>query len=107
MNQLIENIVAQDADTDVGNLLKTGGTNADFGTVISYVRDVISLLINFAGIIALIMIFYATIIYVTSYGDDAKIETAKKTLLWSIIGVIIVALAWIIVYFVNKKLFYS
>ena len=75
-----------------------GGTGADFNTVMAYIDTIIRVAINLAGIIALVMVFYATILYVTSYGDDTKIETAKKTLLWSIIGLVFIAFARLLVY---------
>jgi len=87
--------IDQDANSIFHNI---GGTEADLDSVVSYIDTIINVAIDFAGIVALVMVFYATILYVTSYGDDSKIETAKKTLLWSIIGLLFVAFAKLIVY---------
>jgi heme/copper-type cytochrome/quinol oxidase subunit 2 len=51
----------------------------------------------FAGIIfiiGIIMMLYAAFLYMTSGGDDSKIEKAKKTLVWGIVGIIVALLAY-------------
>lgn len=53
-----------------------------------------------AGTVALIFVFIGGISYMTSAGDPAKIKKAKDTILYSIIGLIIVALAFTITAFV-------
>jgi len=82
-----------------------GGADANLNAVMEIINKSINILIDFSGIVALIMVFYATIIYVTSYGDDAKIETAKKTLTWAIIGLVVVAFSKLILYLIGKEVF--
>jgi hypothetical protein len=51
----------------------------------------------FAGIVFIIgtlMMLYAAFLYMTSGGDDSKIEKAKKTLVWGIVGIIVALLAY-------------
>jgi hypothetical protein len=50
-----------------------------------------------------IMIIYAGFRYVTSGGRDESVKGAKNTILYAIIGLVIVALAQIIVHFVLAK----
>jgi hypothetical protein len=52
------------------------------------------------GAIAIIMIIYGGFRYITSGGDSGKVGSAKNTLIYAIIGLIIVALAQLIVRFV-------
>ncbi len=40
-----------------------------------------------------IMFLYAGFMFITAAGDDEKIKTAKKIVLWSIIGVVVMLLA--------------
>ncbi len=47
--------------------------------------------------VATVMIVIAGIMYIVSSGDTARIERAKSTLLFAIIGLIIALLAWVIV----------
>lgn len=52
------------------------------------------------GAISIIMIIYGGFRYITSGGDSGKVGSAKNTLIYAIIGLIIVALAQLIVRFV-------
>lgn len=52
------------------------------------------------GAISIIMIIYGGFRYITSGGDSGKVGSAKNTLIYAIVGLIIVALAQIIVNFV-------
>ncbi len=55
------------------------------------------------GIIAVIMIIIGGFKYITSGGSTDKVSSAKNTLIYAIVGLIIVALAQFIVKFVLTK----
>ena len=55
--------------------------------------NTLSWVIGIAGFVALIFIVYGGALYVSSRGEPTKIETAKKTLMYSIIGIFLVAVA--------------
>lgn len=65
-----------------------------------YVKFALNLLSIIVGIAAVIMIIIAGLKYVTSGGKDESVKSAKNTILYAIIGLVIVALAQIIVHFV-------
>ena len=73
---------------------------SDVNTLISTVINIFSIVV---GIIAVIMIVYGGFRYITSGGDTTKVTTARNTILYAIIGLIVVALAQFIVKFVLKK----
>lgn len=52
------------------------------------------------GIIAVVMIIVGGIQYITSGGDSGNVTKAKNTILYAVIGLVVVALAQIIVQFV-------
>lgn len=52
------------------------------------------------GAISIIMIIYGGFRYITSGGDSGKVGNAKNTLIYAIVGLVIVALAQLIVNFV-------
>ena len=52
------------------------------------------------GAVSIIMIIYGGFRYITSGGDSGRVGNAKNTLLYAIVGLIIVAIAQIIVHFV-------
>jgi amino acid transporter len=54
------------------------------------------------GGIAMIFVIYGGILYMTSQGDPAKVEKAKKTLMWAVIGIILIALSYGIVVSLNQ-----
>lgn len=56
------------------------------------------------GIIAVVMIMIAGYKYITSSGDSTKVSSAKNTLVYAVIGLIIVALSQTIVKYVVGKL---
>jgi heme/copper-type cytochrome/quinol oxidase subunit 2 len=67
------------------------------------VANVINILSVIVGIVAVIMIIYAGFRYVSSGGREESVKGAKNTILYAIIGLVIVALAQIIVHFVLAK----
>lgn len=70
----------------------------------SGVTDVIATLINLlsvvVGIAAVVMIIIAGFKYITSGGESSNVAGAKNTLIYAIVGLIIVVLAQFIVHFV-------
>ncbi len=84
---------------------KTGDATADeAGT---QVNNIVRLVINtfswVVGIISVIMIIIGGLKYITSGGEGSNISAAKNTILYAIIGLVIVALAQIVVQFVLKN----
>lgn len=67
------------------------------------VQLIVNILTTIVGVVAVIMIIVGGFKYVTSGGDSGKISSAKSTIIYSIVGLIIVALAQVIVRFVLSK----
>ncbi len=71
------------------------------------VNDTVKLGLNLfsaiVGIISVVMIIIGGIRYITSGGDSSKVSAAQNTVLYAVIGLVVVALAQIIVQFVLKK----
>lgn len=68
------------------------------------VADIITILSWIVGVVAVIAIIIGGFRYVTSGGDSAKINGAKNTILYAIVGLIIVAVSQLIVIFVLGRL---
>lgn len=60
----------------------------------------ITYILSFLGVIFLALAIYAGILWMTSQGNEKTVEKAKDILINSVIGLIIVALAYAISYFV-------
>lgn len=67
------------------------------------IADIINVFTVIIGIAAVIMIIIGGFHYITSGGSDEKVKKAKNTILYAIIGLVVVALAQIIVKFVLNK----
>lgn len=76
--------------------------STDLSERINKVVDVVSVLV---GIIAVIMIIIAGLRYVTSNGDSGSVGSAKNTLLYAVVGLIVVAFAQTIVKFVLNRIY--
>jgi hypothetical protein len=70
----------------------------------SIVHTIVNLLSAVVGLVAVIMIIAGGFRYITSGGNDTSVTSAKNTILYAIIGLVVVALAQLIVRFTLSKL---
>ncbi|MEA3323396.1 MAG: hypothetical protein U9Q12_04185 [Patescibacteria group bacterium] len=63
----------------------------------SLVTSVLQFVVTLVGVIAVLVIIVAGIMYMTSGGDTARVQTAKKALWAGVIGLSIAILSLIIV----------
>lgn len=73
------------------------GSNTSLDNLIANAVNILSILI---GVVAVIMIMVGGFKYITASGDSSKLGSAKNTIIYAIIGLVIVALAQGIVHFV-------
>lgn len=64
------------------------------------VTSILNAVIGVLGIVAVIVIIIGGVTYMTSSGDAGKVKKAKDTILYGVIGLVVVALAFAIVNFV-------
>jgi hypothetical protein len=95
---------APNTDAVCQGVTLTGGTCSNDATPISKtIKLVINILSIVAAVAAVIMIMVGGLRYVTSGGDSSKTASAKNTIIYSIIGLIVVALAQFLVKFVIAR----
>lgn len=87
--------LAQGLKTNVGI---PAGTQA--APLIVAIINILNGLLVLAGIAALIFLIIGGFRYIFSQGDEDQTETAKSTILYAIIGLIVIALAAAVVNFV-------
>lgn len=75
---------------DQGN---TGGIN-------QLLKKIVNVFSAIVGVVAVIMIIVGGLRYITSGGESGNVSTAKNTLIYAIVGLVIVALAQLIVHYV-------
>lgn len=67
------------------------------------IASVVNILSSLVGVVAVIMIIIGGFRYITSAGDSNRVSSAKNTIIYALIGLVIVALAQVIVQFVLKR----
>ncbi len=67
------------------------------------IRTIINIFSLVVGVVAVIMIIIGGLKYITSGGDSSNVTGAKNTILYAIIGLVIVALSQVIVRFVLSR----
>jgi hypothetical protein len=72
---------------------QTGGE----GSLRQIVLNIVNFILIFLGLIAVIMIIYGGITYVTSAGNNEAIEKAKKIIMYAIIGIVVVLVSFALV----------
>jgi hypothetical protein len=110
--------LAQSAQQQINNGLCTGAnlqftenpgacntaTNDATASINRIVHTIVNLLSAVVGIVAVIMIIVGGFRYITSGGNDTSVTAAKNTILYAIIGLVVVALAQVLVRFTLSKL---
>ena len=94
MKELVTTLAAASIET-VGD-----GDGDSVGSVTGILNAVIAVL----GIVAVVVIIIGGVSYMTSSGDAGKVKKAKDTILYGVIGLVIVALSFAIVNFVISNI---
>ncbi len=68
------------------------------------IYNVAETLLAFLAALSVLVIAIAGIMYITSTGDETRIDNAKKWLLYAIIGLVIALVSYLIVYAVGQML---
>ena len=79
-------------------------TNLDINSVYQKFVKIMNWIFSFAIVLAVILIMWGGISYMTAGGDDTKIGAAKKRVLYGLLGIAIVIAAWGLIYLVSRFL---
>ena len=93
-------VAAIQCGTDNAAGVPANSTPGSIDTTITHIVNLISVAV---GIAAVIMIIVGGFRYITSGGKQESVTSAKNTIMYALIGLVIVALAQIIVKFVLNK----
>lgn len=98
----ISNSLDQGINAATGNSTACGASTAGEGPsdLQTLAKRVVNFLSVIVGVVAVIMIIVGGFRYITSGGESSNVSGAKNTLIYAIVGLIIVALAQFIVHFV-------
>ena len=70
---------------------------ADAECIVNLLQTIITWVLAIAGSLAMLMLIYGGIRYILSTGDEKRLEGAKKTILWAIIGIIVITASYLLV----------
>jgi len=80
------------------------GTDLPEGTVTGIISSIMTWILGLVGFLGVIGFAISGILYLTAAGDEDKISTAKKSMTWSIVGVIVALLGVVIINAANSML---
>ena len=84
---------------NIGNCVGSSCVNPN-----DMVINLIQWVVGVAGVVSAVFVVYGGITYATSSGDAAKLQRAKNTIVYALIGLAIVALAEVITAFVSNMI---
>jgi hypothetical protein len=84
-----------------GTAQATTGGPSDLPAVI---KNIVQVMMFIVGTLSVIMLIYGGIKYTTSAGDTAKVTSAKNTIMYSIVGLVVAILAYAIIGFVTANI---
>ena len=61
------------------------------------VKNIVNIFLYAVGVLSVIMLIWGGIRYTTSAGDSNKVTSAKNTVLYAVVGLVVAILAWAIV----------
>ena len=103
ITQFIHFATAQTDAACVG-LAATGGSCADKGSdLMGGFQNIANTLIFIVGAISVIMVIIGALRYVLSGGDSAGLKSAKDTILYALVGVVVSLLSYALVAFVISR----
>lgn len=88
------------AGNNQSEVCKSSGTDNATTTV----KNLINLALWAIGIVAVIVIIISGYKFITANGEAAKVASARNTLLYSVIGLVVAMLAWGIVAFIVNRM---
>jgi hypothetical protein len=83
-----------------GNCNTSPATEPKVGSVLANVLNIISVV---AGIIAVVMIIISGVKFITSQGDAGKVASARSTVIYAVIGLVIVVISQALVFFIVDR----
>ena len=97
-------LLTSDASAQVSSGINAATTSEMQGkSVNNTVGSIVNVLLWVVGILSVTMIVWSGFKYITSAGDTSKLASAKSTLIYAVVGLIIAILAYAIVTFVRTQ----
>lgn len=86
------------------NDVNPGGGGTDAGSFSTFITNIINVLLFLIGVISVIFIILGGIRFVTSQGDSSQVSSARNTILYAVIGLVVAMMAFAIVNWVVREI---
>lgn len=96
-------VLAQSSQIKDG-VTATGDQDTQTANLDDVIKTVVNTLLFIIGAVSVIMIIFGGFKYITSSGDSSNVTSAKNTILYAVIGLIVALLSYAIVNWVIDKL---
>jgi len=80
-----------------------GGASTGEPSLLVTIGALIKVILGLLGIILLILMLYGGFLWMTSAGEDEKVEKAKKIITSAVIGILIIVIAYALTWFVMER----
>lgn len=95
-------VYAKDCDpTDAAAIAKFGPCPAGLDQIESVFSHVVSVMVGLGFVALLILLVWAGIKYLISAGEPKAVQSAHQTITWALLGVVFMAVAWIILQLIH------
>ena len=70
------------------------------GTLIQAITNIVNALLTLAAVIAAIFVIIGGVRYITAQGDEDAVAAAKNTVIYAVIGIVVIAFSAVVVNFI-------
>lgn len=84
-------------------ILSIGGSGLDGGFQ-GWFENLLLSIIGLAGLVAVAVLIFNAFLYITASGDEGKIQKATKGITYAVVGLVVAAIAFLIVNFVIQNI---
>lgn len=78
--------------------------SSDTQAIAEYIREIYKYLIGIVGIVAVVMMMFAGVLWIMSGGNQTQVQTAKSYIASSLIGLVLVLCSYVILKTINPNL---
>lgn len=72
--------------------------------IVTVIVNVINWVLGFSAAVAVLFLILGGLQYITAAGNEKRVETAKNTILYAVIGLIVIMLSFVIVALINQNI---
>lgn len=91
--------------SNVQNGVTTTSNAAGGLSMQTVISTVIGTMLFIVGLLAVVMLIYGGIRYVTSHGDKAQVTAAKETIMYAVVGLVVAIAAFAVVQWITNDVF--